>query len=229
MSGGVALELALETSRREASLALSDGTRCVGRELGPAAHASDLLVLLEELLAGFGPAARVRPLPLARIYVGLGPGSYTGLRVGLATAQALAFATGAELHGLSSFEALAFARLAPGESGSVAFDGRAASFYHARYLRTTDELVERTPLLACDAALLARRLVPAEPLLVHPGLCAAAGLAPDAAARIELVAPEATALLTLARLRRAAGRLAATRTLEPLYLRAFGQGPRTSD
>lgn len=228
MSAAPALELALETSRREASLALADGARCVQRSLGPEAHASGLLAVLEELLGDFGAAARVRPLPLARIFVGLGPGSYTGLRVGLATAQALAFATGAELHGLASFEALAFAHLAPGESGSVAFDGRAASFYHARYRRTPAGLLELEPLLACDAALLARRLRPEEPLLAHPGLVEAAGLARGAVTRLCLDPPEARAVLALARLRRAAGELAPARALEPLYLRAFGEGPRTS-
>lgn len=229
MSADQAFELALETSRREASLALSDGRRVVLSRLGPEAHASGLLAVLEELLRGFGPAALTRPLPLAHLYVGLGPGSYTGLRVGLATAQALAFASGAELHGLSSFEALAFERLAPGESGSVAFDGRAASFYHARYRRTPDDLVELEPLVACDAALLARRLRRDEPLLAHPGLLEVAGLEASAALRVEIAPPEAASVLALARLRRAAGRLPAARALEPLYLRAFGEGPRTSD
>lgn len=225
---GPALELAIETSRRESSLALASGARVLVRRLGSEAHASGLLATLEELLAELGPSARTRPLPLARIFVGLGPGSYTGLRVGLATAQALAFATGAELHGLPSFEALAFERLAPGESGSVAFDGRAASFYHARYRRDGDELVELEPLVACDAALLARRLRPEEPLLAHPGLLEAAGLGRAAAARVTLDAPDAAGLLALSRLRRATGRLAAARALEPLYLRAFGEGPRSS-
>jgi len=228
MSPVPALELALETSRRETSLALGDGERVLRRDVGAEAHASGLLAALEPLLASFGPAASARPLPLARIFVGLGPGSYTGLRVGLATAQALAYATGAELYGLPSFEALAFARLAPGESGSVAFDGRAASFYHARYRRVSGGLDVLAPLLACDAALLASRVRAEEVLLAHPGLCESAGLASTAAARVELVAPEAGSLLELGRLRRAAGALAPARALEPLYLRAFGEGPRRS-
>lgn len=222
----LALELALESSRREASLALTDGTREVAAEVGPRAHASGLLARLEELLAEFGPAARARPLPLARVYVGLGPGSYTGLRVGLATAQALAHATGAELLGLGSFEALAFERLAPGESAAVVFDGRAACFYHARYRRTQDDLIELEPLTTCDAASLRARLAGTGRVLGHAGLAEAAGLGALAGLELEChAAPSARGLLTLARRRRAQGTLAPAAALEPLYLRAFGERP----
>ena len=221
-----ALELALESSHRAASLALSDGTRVLAAEVGPGAHASGLLARLEELLGEFGAAARARPLPLVRVYVGLGPGSYTGLRVGLATAQALAHATGAELHGLGSFEALAFERLAPGESAAVVFDGRAACFYHARYLRTEDDLVELEPLATCDAAGLRERLAGGGRVLAHAGLAAAAGLEATAGLGLECDhAPSARGLLSLARLRRARGKLAPAAALEPLYLRAFGERP----
>jgi len=220
-----ALELALESSRREASLALTDGTRSVAAEVGPGAHASGLLVRLEELLEAFGPAARRRPLPLARIYVGLGPGSYTGLRVGLATAQALARASGAELFGLGSFEALAFEALRPGEIGAVVFDGRAACFYHARYRRTDDDLEELAPLAACAAPELRARLAHEGRVLAHAGLCEAAGLESLAARLEHEPRPRATGLLALARRRRAAGTLAPAAALEPLYLRAFGQRP----
>lgn len=220
------LELALESSRREASLALTDGTRVVAAEVGPGAHASGLLARLEELLASFGEPGRTRPLALARVYVGLGPGSYTGLRVGLATAQALARASGAELYGLGSFEALAFERLAPGASAAVVFDGRAACFYHGRYRRTGDDLVELEPLATCDAAGLRERLATGGRVLAHAGLAEAAGLAARADLQLECdPGPSAAGLLALARLRRARGTLAPAATLEPLYLRAFGERP----
>jgi tRNA threonylcarbamoyladenosine biosynthesis protein TsaB len=53
--------------------------------------------------------ASVRPAQLAWVAADLGPGSFTGVRVGLATAEALALASGAELIGASSLAALALA------------------------------------------------------------------------------------------------------------------------
>lgn len=53
--------------------------------------------------------AGVRPAELAWVAADLGPGSFTGVRVGLATAEALALAAGASLHGASSLAALALA------------------------------------------------------------------------------------------------------------------------
>jgi tRNA threonylcarbamoyl adenosine modification protein YeaZ len=97
-------------------------------ELGPAAHARDLVPELERLLSAAGVERRDGKLALGAVIAGLGPGSYTGLRVGIATAQALARATGAALFGLPSFEALAFAELTPGQEGTVAMDARAGRF-----------------------------------------------------------------------------------------------------
>ena len=96
---------AIETSRRIGSVAVfADGHSSELLLAREKSHASDLLPKLEELLA----PSRTSRLALERVIVGTGPGSYTGLRVGIATAQGLARATGAPLLGLSSFEALAF-------------------------------------------------------------------------------------------------------------------------
>ncbi|TMQ72463.1 MAG: tRNA (adenosine(37)-N6)-threonylcarbamoyltransferase complex dimerization subunit type 1 TsaB [Candidatus Eisenbacteria bacterium] len=60
--------------------------------------------------------ARVRPAELGWVAADLGPGSFTGVRVGLATAEALALASGAAVLGASSLAALA---LASGASGAL--------------------------------------------------------------------------------------------------------------
>jgi tRNA threonylcarbamoyladenosine biosynthesis protein TsaB len=66
-------------------------------------HAAQLLPLARRALETLGATfADVR-----RIGVGVGPGTFTGLRIGVATARALAQATGAEVAGISTLEALA--------------------------------------------------------------------------------------------------------------------------
>ena|SRR5437899_3424961 len=66
-------------------------------------HATRLLALAGELLAEAG----LRWSALERIAVGVGPGRFTGLRVGIATARGLAQALSADLVGVSSLDALA--------------------------------------------------------------------------------------------------------------------------
>jgi len=220
-------ELALETSRREASLALAMGTDVLTDELGAAAHASDLLARLARLLERAGVERRGGRLQLGAVFAGLGPGSYTGLRVGLATAMGLARASGAALYGLPSFEALAFAELAPGEEGTVVLDARAGRFYHARYRRVERGLVVLDPPATCAAHELAERCARARVVLGSPELAASAGLVLPSGTELRTDAPpRASALLELARARRSAGELGPQNALEPLYLAGFGRAGR---
>jgi tRNA threonylcarbamoyladenosine biosynthesis protein TsaB len=66
-------------------------------------HATRLLAMVDELLGGAG----LELGDVQRIAVGVGPGTFTGLRVGIATARALAQSAGSELVGVSSLAALA--------------------------------------------------------------------------------------------------------------------------
>ena len=81
-------------------------------------HAAQLLALAAELL----DAAGLRFADVERVAVGVGPGTFTGLRVGVATARALAQGSGAELVGVSTLRALAAAAepAAPAGSGVLA-------------------------------------------------------------------------------------------------------------
>jgi tRNA threonylcarbamoyl adenosine modification protein YeaZ len=216
-------DLALETSRREASVALGVGTTVLADELGAAAHASDLLPRLARLLERAGVERTAGRLRLGGIFVGLGPGSYTGLRVGIATALGLARACGAPLYGLSSFEALAFAELAPGAEGTVALDARAGRFYHARYRRLERGLEVLDPPSICAPGELAQRCARAGVVLADPGLVSAAGHALLPGVLRTDARPRASALLELGRERRAAGELRPESALEPLYLAGFAR------
>src|SRR5215510_14691479 len=97
--------LALDTTTRGGSVAIVDDDRVIGEQGGDQArtHAERLP---GEILAI--AAAHQAPLDSVDVFaVASGPGSFTGLRIGIATVQGLAFAAGKPLIGVSSFDALA--------------------------------------------------------------------------------------------------------------------------
>jgi tRNA threonylcarbamoyl adenosine modification protein YeaZ len=92
--------LAIETTSPACSVALIDGDRLIAErhELVGRGHAEKLLPMIEELLEGRRPRS---------ILVDCGPGSFTGLRVGLAAGHGLAIGWGVPLAGYSSLALLA--------------------------------------------------------------------------------------------------------------------------
>ena len=93
-------------------------------------HATQLLVLAAELL----DEAQLQFGDVERIAVGLGPGTFTGLRIGVATARALAQSTGAELVGVSTLRALACvaeASAPPGSGVLAVIDARRGEVFAA--------------------------------------------------------------------------------------------------
>lgn len=100
--------LALETATDRISLAVvgaNGSTATLVEEQVGHGHTRRLSALVASVLDGAGVRAR----DLGWIAADLGPGSFTGVRVGLATARALALASGARLLGASSLTALAHA------------------------------------------------------------------------------------------------------------------------
>ena len=119
-------------------------------------HATQLLPLARELL---GEAGLAFP-DVDRIGVGIGPGTFTGLRIGVATARALAQGTGAELVAVSTLEALALAALDGGGPVMACLDARRGEAFAAAWS-------------APGARVLAPRAVPPQGLPglleAHPG------------------------------------------------------------
>jgi tRNA threonylcarbamoyladenosine biosynthesis protein TsaB len=97
--------LILETSCFVGQVALAQGEHVLGRRPLDEArrHARDLIPALRELLDKEGWKAR----DLDAVIVSRGPGSYTGLRVGLMTAKTLAFAIGCGVLAIETFAAVA--------------------------------------------------------------------------------------------------------------------------
>jgi tRNA threonylcarbamoyl adenosine modification protein YeaZ len=92
-------------------------------------HGELLATLVAEVLRSAG----VAPIDLARIGVGLGPGPFTGLRVGIVTAKAMADALGIPVFGVGSLDVLAFRLAHDNGEYAVISDARRKQVYWARY------------------------------------------------------------------------------------------------
>ena len=229
------MDLALETSTRlgGAVLAWGPGANAIVHQQAlrdDRAHASDLVPLIARLLETAGRDAA----DLRRIFVGLGPGSYTGLRVAVATAIGLTIGmpSGANgeleppaLFGVPSAEALLFAHLAPGEQGLWLSDARSDTLYALVAARTDLGLDVQVALsiLARGAAADLRAAHPHARLLTDPSSESAlrATLGEDAAL-FRAMDPNAHDVWQLGRARIKVGmQPTAPGDLEPLYLREF--------
>ncbi|MBA3465584.1 MAG: tRNA (adenosine(37)-N6)-threonylcarbamoyltransferase complex dimerization subunit type 1 TsaB [Deltaproteobacteria bacterium] len=97
--------LGLDTSTMTSGIAVVDGDRVLAEARHDASgRKADLLVAIDDCCKRAG----VGPKDLDAVAVGAGPGSFTGLRIGMATAKGIAFATGKPLWAVSSLAALAF-------------------------------------------------------------------------------------------------------------------------
>ena len=96
--------LAVDTSTLHAAVALwRDGRALAERHRVVTTHSDALLAMVDEAFV----EANVAPADVDAIACGAGPGSFTGLRIGLATAKGLCFALGKPLVMVSSLAALA--------------------------------------------------------------------------------------------------------------------------
>jgi tRNA threonylcarbamoyladenosine biosynthesis protein TsaB len=100
--------LAFDTATRATAVALADGATVYTRRDDPPPgqrprHATRLLPLIDQVMAQAGVGWE----EIDRIAVGLGPGTFTGLRIGVATAKALARASGIPVVGVSTLQSLA--------------------------------------------------------------------------------------------------------------------------
>jgi tRNA threonylcarbamoyladenosine biosynthesis protein TsaB len=123
----------IETSGAEGSVALLRGGDLAAEEvLGEGTtHGVALHPALERLLKAAGLAAA----DLGLVVAGTGPGSFTGMRVGVGAARSLAFAAGCPVAGVPSFEALAAAAPADAPAVAAVRDARRGEVYFALYGR----------------------------------------------------------------------------------------------
>ena len=160
---------------------------------------------------------------LTDLVVGLGPGSFTGLRVGLAFMNGLARATGLPLRGVSTLAALACSYDGPCALVCAVMDARKGEVYGALYRREAAGLrpTELFPERALTAARLLEQVAQVAPgasiAFVGPGAAALGLLARECALK-PFAAPSAAALEFLAR--EPLAPLPTLGELAPTYLRA---------
>jgi tRNA threonylcarbamoyladenosine biosynthesis protein TsaB len=127
---------------------------------GSPRHSTALLAEVERAVEASGGWERIE-----RIAVGRGPGSFVGIRIGLATARGLAASTGVPASGVSTLDALARAlaeRAGAGRSLAI-LDARRGEVFAALYSGTGERLWE--PLVAAPEVLAERLSSLAEPVL----------------------------------------------------------------
>ena len=138
--------LALDTSTAVCTAALFDGSgECVAKadERIGRGHAERLVPMLDEMLGG---------RRADRIIVGVGPGSFTGIRVGLAAAHGLAIGWDAELAGMSSLALLAASANAEAQVAAAMAGGHGELFVQQFDGQTLEPLSELQNLPPDEAA-----------------------------------------------------------------------------
>ncbi len=171
--------------RRDEQGALSAHDACEHLAVG---HAERLLPMIDRVMAAAGLAFD----RLARIAVTIGPGGFTGLRVGVSAARALALATGAPVVGMSSLALLAAgadARLGESRAGRalvVAVDARRSALFVQMFGGDGASVLSDA---AVSTVAEAAALLPAGPLVIV-GSGAAALAAAAARADVEAALPD---------------------------------------
>jgi tRNA threonylcarbamoyladenosine biosynthesis protein TsaB len=205
--------LALEFSSPCRSLALGrrpgpgDALEMIGTIADDGSKSSRPLPLLQELLTRTGVGRE----QVEALVVGLGPGSYTGIRSALALAQGWQLARSIRTCGVSSVEALAWRAQRQGWFGhvSIVIDAQRHEFYCATYSITPQNRQVVEPLRLVDQPALRALAAQPDTLLIGPEVTrwipGGRILCPDAEALLQLANPAVQSV--------------PAENLEPIYLR----------
>ncbi len=194
----------IDTSTPQVSVAIGDEQRMLGRiQVAGKARQESVTPVLQQLLAWTG----LEMSQIAGFAVGIGPGLFTGLRVGVQTAKTLAQVTKTPIVAIPSIDALAYPHRFTHRTVAAVIDGRRGEVFFAFYravpgglMRQTEPEVARPEHLAA-----ALQAIPGDVLAVGDGAIlyrdvlrevgghvefgSAASAHPDAASLVELAAP----------------------------------------
>jgi tRNA threonylcarbamoyladenosine biosynthesis protein TsaB len=154
--------LGLETSTLAGGVALVDGERLVAEYVLDVSvtHSERLLAAVDRVLAD----ARWAPRDLEGVAVSIGPGSFTGLRIGVSTAKGLALALGLPIAAVPTLDAMAATVPWAALPVCPVLQARRGEVYASRYRHDGDGLRREWDYLALSPGELAERL--GEPTLL---------------------------------------------------------------
>ena len=138
------LTLALDTATKVCSIALCKDREVLAEytiNMGMT-HSEGLLPQIEQLLE----RCKIDKKSIELLAVSMGPGSFTGLRIGLATAEAMAYSWQCCLHGVDTLEALAYNIPVDNIVLVPVLDAQKGNYYQAIYEWHHDELVKLAPI-----------------------------------------------------------------------------------
>ncbi|WP_425892181.1 tRNA (adenosine(37)-N6)-threonylcarbamoyltransferase complex dimerization subunit type 1 TsaB [Aeromonas veronii] len=215
--------LAVDTATEACSAALLVGDKLFSRwEEAPRDHTRKILPMVQAVLEDAG----ISLSDLDAIAFGRGPGSFTGVRIGISVAQGLAFGAGVPLIGISTLAAMAQGayRLDSVEQVLTAIDARMNEVYFGRY-----ELIDgRMQLVGDEVVSEPVALVDARGKLAGPVTCVGTGFETygetlsglaDELAVSQVRFPAAEDMLPLARAAWLAGEAVPVEQATPVYLR----------
>jgi len=221
--GDAAVILALDTATAQVGVAIGDGGEMRGevRVTGGRRHAERLAPAIQALCAWTG----VRLDQLAAVAVGIGPGLFTGLRVGVTTAKVMAQALRIPVVAVPSLDLVAYPLRHAGCLVAAVLDARRREVFHAAY-RPGPDGVQRVGAYAVGAAadVVAELAATGEEvLLAGDGIARYsqefAALDHAEFAGPEFAAPSVTALVQLATARVEREEFDTPWDVRPLYLR----------
>ena len=216
--------LALETSARAVSAAITEDGRVLasGYQDTGLTHSRTLMPIVEHLFRNTGLTVQ----DMDAVAVAAGPGSFTGIRIGVSAAKGLAFAADKPAAGVSTLAAMARNVSFAGGLIICAMDARRSQIYNALFTAEDGVLTRLTPDRAVSLAELAEELRsdPRPKTVLGDGgaLCAdflaRAGI-PCRLAPPHLVMQNAVSVALEAEAMAARGELASAQELAPVYLR----------
>lgn len=187
--------LALETTDKVASVALLTEDGCREKRIeSPLRHEETVMPAVDELLSEAG----LTPADITALAVDVGPGSFTGVRIGVCHGNAMALALGLPIVSVNALEALAFPLLGGDAPVAAVIDARNGNGYGALYAPDGGALI---PPCAMEIKPFMEKL-PAGTILTGTGFPAADGALPLASS-----------------IARIAAKRAGKRAASPLYLR----------
>ncbi|WP_421305880.1 tRNA (adenosine(37)-N6)-threonylcarbamoyltransferase complex dimerization subunit type 1 TsaB [Aeromonas veronii] len=215
--------LAVDTATEACSAALLVGDKLFSRwEVAPRDHTRKILPMVQAVLEDAG----ISLSDLDAIAFGRGPGSFTGVRIGISVAQGLAFGAGVPLIGISTLAAMAQGayRRDGAEQVLTAIDARMNEVYFGRY-----ELIDgRMQLVGDEVVSEPAALVDVRGKLAGPVTCVGTGFETygetlsglaDELAESQVRFPAAEDMLPLARAAWLAGEAVPVELATPVYLR----------